>query len=146
MAGGEPEQAKEDLRRQEGVATCRVAVVRNHIEHLAQRVEGEMANRRASGEGTVSFEVQREIHRVEASIHRAKPPAALVAGVERSDVVTDVMSDDHAIAQVVEESRELASSSSPPRASSRVMPCTVTALVFLATVSSASKESSSTIS
>ena len=73
---------------------------------LAQRVQREMANRRAAGERAVSFEVQREIHRVEASIHRAKAPAALVAGVERSDVVTDVVSDDHAVPQVVEKARQ----------------------------------------
>ena len=61
----------------------------------------------------------------------AKAPSALVAGVERSDVVADVVSDDHAVAQVVEKARQrVLFLVSPPRASSRVMPCTVTALVF----------------
>ena len=76
------------------------------LEHVAQRVQRELANRRTAGECAVSFEVQREIHRVEASIHRAKAPSALVAGVERADVVTDMVSDDHAVPQVVEKARQ----------------------------------------
>ena len=59
----------------------------------------------------------------------AEAPAALVAGVERADVVTDVVADDHAVAQVVEKALQRVRFLEPAaRLSSRVMPCTVTAL------------------
>ena len=75
------------------------------------------------------------------------PQSALVAGVERRDVVADVVPDDHAVPQVVEKARQRLLFLDARRGlSSRVMPCTVTALVFFATFSSASKESSSRIS
>ena len=59
VACREPEQAQEHLRREERVAAGRVAVVRNHVEHLAERVERELANRRPAGERAVALEVQR---------------------------------------------------------------------------------------
>ena len=50
--------------------------------------------------------MQREIHRIEASIHGVEPPPAVVARVEGADVMTDTVSDDHAVPQVVEKARQ----------------------------------------
>ena len=104
--GGPRPDAQEHLRREERVAAGRVAVVRDDVEHLAERVERVLADGRPPGEGAIALEVQRQVHRVEAAIHRRDGPAALVTGVERRDVVADVVPDDHAVAQVVEKARQ----------------------------------------
>ena len=58
MTNGEPEQAEKHLRRDEGVPACGVAVVRNHAEHVAQRIEREVPDRRAARQPTIPLDVQ----------------------------------------------------------------------------------------
>ena len=83
-----------------------MAIVRNHSKHLAERIERELADWRAAGERAVTLEVQREIHRVQAPVQQRHVPVARACRVERRDVVADVMSDDHAVLQVVEKAFE----------------------------------------
>lgn len=51
----------------------------------------------ATGEGSVAFEVQGEVHRIQAGVLQSKAEVALVAGVEGFDVVTDVVADNDAV-------------------------------------------------
>ena len=104
--GCQANQPQKHLRGDERVAAGRVAIVRNDAEHLAQGIEREMPDRRAPGERAVALEVQREIHRVEASVHELEAPVPAVGGIEGRDVVADVMTDDHAVTQIVEEQLE----------------------------------------
>jgi len=93
-----------------------MAAVRDDTEHLAQRVEREPANRRAPRERTIPLEVQRQVHRVEVAIGQRDVPVTPVAGVERRDVMADVVSDDDAIAKIVEEPGERLGLSQPTAA------------------------------
>ena len=99
----ELEEAKEHLCGEKRITPGRMPVVRNHTEHVAECVERERTDWRAPGERAVAFEVQGQIHRVEASILGVKTPSALVARIERPDVVPDVVSDDHAVPHIVEK-------------------------------------------
>ena len=103
VARRELQQAKQDLGGDEGVATRGVAIVRDHVEHLAQCVQREVPNRRASCEGAVLLEMQSQIHRVDAAVQQTHPPVTLVGRIEGGDVVTDVVADDDPVAQVVEK-------------------------------------------
>jgi hypothetical protein len=81
------EQTEKHLRRDEGIPARGVTIVRNHTKQVAERVERERAYGWPPGECSVALEMQGQIHRVEASVQRPKPPPALVARIERADVV-----------------------------------------------------------
>src|SRR5688572_26043102 len=102
----EANQPQKHLGGDERVAAGRVPVVRDDVEHAAQGIEREVPDWRAPRECTIPLEVQGEIHRVEAPVQQLQAPVPAVRNVERRDVVTDVMADDHPVAQVVEEQRE----------------------------------------
>ncbi len=78
-------------------------VMRNDPEHRAQRVESEMTDRRTPGEHSVAFEVQRQIHRIQAVIQQPATPQTREGRINGRDVVPDVMSNDHAVAQILEK-------------------------------------------
>src|SRR6187200_1782804 len=99
----ELQQAKQDLSGNEGIAARGVAIVRDHVEHLAQCVQREVPNRGAPCEGAVLFEMQSQIHRVDAAVQQMHSPVTLAGRIEGGDVVTDVMAHDDPVADVVEK-------------------------------------------
>jgi hypothetical protein len=103
---GQSHQPEKYLRRDERVACCRVTIVRDHAEQGAQRVEREMTDGWTSGERAITLQVQRQIHRVQASVHQPHAPMPLTGRVDRRDVVADVMTDDHAVAEILQKPRE----------------------------------------
>ena len=83
------------------VAVWRSCGMTPNISHSASSVKWRIAGRPAKR--AVALEVQREVHRVEAAVEQRRAPVPFVGGVERPHVVADVVADDHAVLQVVEE-------------------------------------------
>src|SRR6476620_6535630 len=80
-----------------------MAAVRDYTEHVAEGVKGEATDPGPPGKRPACLEMQGEIHRVEASIEQLEAPLPLVGGVERSDVMTDMVADDHAVPEILEK-------------------------------------------
>ena len=99
-----------------------MAIVRNNAKQLAQGIQREVANRRTTGESAIPLEVECQIHRVQASVCQLEAPVAAICGIECCDVVADVVTNDHAVAEVLEELFERLRLSTPFRLSSRVTP------------------------
>ena len=100
---GKAEEALEDQGGDPGVAGGGVAVVGDDAELGAEAVEGEVFDGFLAGEGAVAFEVEREVHGVEAGVGHCEAVVAFVGGVEGFDVVADVVADDDAVAKVGEK-------------------------------------------
>ena len=58
------------------------------------------------GERAVLLQMQSQVHGVEAAVQEPHAEVPLVAGIERRDVVADMVAHDHAIAEVPEETFE----------------------------------------
>ena len=58
----EPQQPEEHLCGDERIASRSVPIVRDHAEHRAQRIEREVADRRAPGKGTAPLQMKRQVH------------------------------------------------------------------------------------
>src|SRR5262245_29613604 len=102
-SGRQAQQTKKHLRRDEGVAAGGVSIVRNDGKQLTQGIQGEVSNRWTAGKGAVALEMQCQIHRVEASVRQLEAPVAAIRGIEGCDVVADVVTNDHAVAEILEE-------------------------------------------
>ena len=99
----QPRQPQEDLGGDERVAGGRVAIVGHDAEHLAERVQREVANGGPAGEGPVTFEVEGEVHRIEAAVQQRQIPMTAAGRIHGRDVVADVVPDDDPVLQVVEK-------------------------------------------
>ena len=60
-------------------------------EQGAESIERELPDRRTPGERTVTLQVQREIHGVEAAIRERDAPVPFERRVKGADVVADVV-------------------------------------------------------
>ena len=94
-------------------AVWRSCGMTSNISHSASSVNRRIGGRPANAP---SPRVQRQVHRVEAAIEQRHAPVPLVAGVERRDVMADVVSDDDAVAEIVEEPFERLGFSMPAAA------------------------------
>jgi hypothetical protein len=119
-----------------------VAVVGDDPEEAAEGIEGEAPDPLLPGESADLLEMEGEVHGVEAQVLELRAEVALVACIEVRVwiVVLDVVADDHAVFQVVQEEPQ-GLWLLEPRAAVRpgLTPWTVTALVLCATFKSAAK-------
>ena len=83
-----------------------MTIVGHDAEHLAERVQGEVADGGPAGEGPGTFEVEGEVHRIEAAVQQRQGPMTAAGRIHGRDVVADVVPDDDPVLQVVEKTRK----------------------------------------
>ncbi len=91
------------MRSHEGIAWRSVSIVRDDSKAFTKRIQREAAEVFILRERAVLFEHKRKGHRVETQIRHLESEVPLVACVECVDIVANVMANDHAVFQVVEE-------------------------------------------
>src|SRR6185295_17877890 len=87
MLQSKPPQPEKHLCRYESVAAGRVAIVWNHAECIAQRVQGEPSNGRPAKKRAGFFKMQSKIHGVERAVEQADSPVPVAGFVECCNVM-----------------------------------------------------------
>lgn len=100
------QQPKEDLRGDEGISPGGMTIVRDDSEQLAEAVERELADALTVCKRPAALEMQRQVHRIEAAVHQFDAEVTLIRGVQRRNVMPDVVADDDAVLQIMQEAAQ----------------------------------------
>ena len=106
VTSSQAQQPKEDLRGEEAISAGGMTIVRDDAEPGAQAVERELADALRIGKRSAALEMQRQVHRIEAAVHQIEAEVTLVRGVQRRHVMPDVVADDDAVPQVLQEAAQ----------------------------------------